>query len=327
MEALVTGAAGFIGSRLCRVLSGRGVDVRALVMPGERREHIKDYVAEIREGDLTDPLTLRGLASRMDAVFHLAARVADWGGRKVFYNTILTGTENLLEASRGLTPRFVFVSSIAASGLGRHLTGHKEINPDKKSGVPYNDAKLDAEALVRSFNGKKGMDCTIVRPANVIGPGSVWVTEVLDRFRKGGVPLIDGGLHSASLIGVDNLIDGIILAGTAHIAAGQTYQFRDDWSVSWKRYLTDLGRMIGKKPSFSIPFSWAWKGGALLEKLLTPFGVRPPLTRLAAGVMGRDMDVDTTKAQAELGWRTVVTYQQAMAEIEAWIESGGGFGL
>ena len=319
MKVLVTGAAGFIGSRFCRVLSGRGAKVRALVMPGERRDHIQHYSAEIREGDLTDRLSIRGLVSGMDVVFHLAGLVQEWGGRNAFYQSILTGTENLLEASRGLTPRFLYVSSIAASGLGRHLTGHREVDMDRKSGVPYNDAKLDAEALVKSFHGKKKMDCTIVRPANVIGPRSVWVTEVLARFRKGGLPLIDGGRYSASLIHVDNLIEGLILAGTADIAAGQTYQFRDDWAVTWKQYLTDLGAMVGKKPGRSISYSWAWKGGAFLEALLTPMGIRPPLTRLAAGVMGRDLDVDTTKARTELGWRTTVTYEQALSEIRDWV--------
>ena len=119
MKTLITGGAGFIGSRLCRVLSGRGAQVRVLVMPGEYRDHIKDYVWEIREGDLTDPLSLRGLASGMDVVFHLASRVVDWGSKKAFYEPILTGTRNLLEASLGLTPRFVFISSVAASGTPR----------------------------------------------------------------------------------------------------------------------------------------------------------------------------------------------------------------
>ncbi len=101
------------------------------------------------------------------------------------------------------------------------------------------------------------------------------------------VPLIDGGRHSASLVYVDSLVDGIIRAGTVEAARGKAYHFRDDWRVSWKRYVNDLGAMIGKRPRGSVPFHAAWAAGWLLEKALTPFNVRAPLTRLAAGVMGQ----------------------------------------
>ena len=71
-----------------------------------------------------------------------------------------------------------------------------------------------------------------------------------------GVPLIDGGQYSASLVYVDNLVEGIILAATRDIAYGEAYHFRDDWSVTWKEYITDLGSLIGKQPRGNISFNW-----------------------------------------------------------------------
>jgi nucleoside-diphosphate-sugar epimerase len=73
-----------------------------------------------------------------------------------------------------------------------------------------------------------------------------------------GIPLIDKGRYSASLVYVDNLVDGIIMAGTRDEAAGRTYHFCDDWQVSWKRYLTDLSAFLGKSPKGHIPFHLAW---------------------------------------------------------------------
>ena len=64
-------------------------------------------------------------------------------------------------------------------GPGRHFKGVKETDPPQKSGVYYNDAKADAEAIVRTFHRNGKIRCTIVRPANVIGPGSVWVRTLL----------------------------------------------------------------------------------------------------------------------------------------------------
>ncbi len=320
MRALVTGATGFIGSRLVRELARQGTEVRSLVLPGEPVEHIRDYTGDIRRGNLDDPQSLGGLIEGIDIVFHLAARVTDWGSRQAFYKPILEGTGNLLAESAEKGVRFVYVSSIAACGLGRHLKGMKESDGACMSGVPYNDAKLEAERLVRSSHDQGLVNAVIVRPANVTGPGSVWVRDIVDRFKGLFVPLLDHGRYSASLVYVDNLVNGMILAGTRSGAVGNTYHLRDDWDVTWKRYLTDLGAMVGKKPGFSIPFSLAWTLGAISERMLTPLNIRPPITRLAAAIMGRDNDVDTTKAKTELGWSTQVSYEQAIAEIRPWVD-------
>jgi nucleoside-diphosphate-sugar epimerase len=317
MRALVTGATGFIGSKLCEQLTGKGFQVRALALPEEDAAHIQAFVDDIRRGDLTRPEDLSGICDGIDVVFHLAARVIDWGSRSAFYSAILDCTRNLLEESVGRASRFVYLSSIAACGLGQHLKGWTEETPPRKTGVPYGDAKLDTEAMVRSRQGESGLEIVIVRPANVIGPGSVWVRDVVSRIKKTGIPLLDGGRHGASLIEVSNLVDGIILAGLEASASGQTYFMRDEWDVTWKRYLTDLAAMVGRKTSFSVPFPVAWHAGAILEMIMTPLGFRPPLTRLVAGVMGRNNDVDASKARRELGWRTTVSYKEAMEEINA----------
>lgn len=319
MKVLVTGATGFIGTRLCRALKAQGHDIRALALHGEDVDHIQEDVREICYGDLRHPETLKGVSDQTDVVFHLAARVMDWGSKAVFYDVILGGTRNLMDECMGKVSRFVFISSIAACGLGRHLKGISESDPIQKSGVPYNDAKLDAEAMVNTASGKQGTMCTIVRPANVIGPGSAWVRDIVERFQGMLVPLIDKGQYSASLIDVGNLVAGIILAGTLDVAEGRTYHLRDDWSVTWKDYLTDISSIIGKKPVGSIPFWLAWANGWFLEKTLTPLGIRPPLTRLAAGVMGRDNDVNTTRAKQELGWQTTISYESSMDAIRAWV--------
>jgi nucleoside-diphosphate-sugar epimerase len=319
MRALVTGATGFIGSRLCRELNKKGWSIRALVLPGENTSHIDDLVSEIRTGNIIDPGTLAGIGDGVDVVFHLAARVLDYGSRDQFYDPIYKGTQNMLEACAKSSKRFVFASSIAACGLGRHLKGIKESDPAQKSGIPYNDAKTEAEILVKSYQDKFPEGCVIIRPANVIGPKSAWVDELGRQFLKTIVPLIDGGQHSASLIFVDNLVDGVILAATKDKASGQTYQFRDDWDVTWKRYLTDLSGMLDKKPFGSVPYSVAWFMGSIAEKILTPIGIRPPATRLAAAIMGRNNDVENTKAKKELGWKTRVSYEEAIKEIREYV--------
>lgn len=321
MKTLVTGATGFIGSVLTRELVERGHAVKALAMEGENTDRLENFGVEIKRGNLNVKENLRGICNEIDIVFHCAARVTDWGTKKQFYGAIYDTTKNLLEEAEGRAARFVYISSIAALGLGRHLKGAKETDPPKKSGVPYNDAKADTEKLVLSVHERGNMECVIIRPANVTGPGSVWVSDILDRFYSTtGLPLIDSGKHSSSFIYVDSLVDGIIRAGLSPKASGNTYHLRDDWEVTWKDYIIDLGKFVGKKLSLSIPFYPAWVGGWIMEKICNFFQLRSPLTMLSAGVTGRNNDVDTSRAKEDLGWKTLIPYDEAIKRTRIWIQ-------
>jgi nucleoside-diphosphate-sugar epimerase len=274
---------------------------------------------DIYQGDLLKEESLKGICEGIHTVFHLAGRVTDWGTREQFYSAIYDATLNLMQEAAGRSRRFIYISSIAAMGFGRHLKGLKESDPALRSGIPYNDAKLDTEKFLAGYHRAGIIDCTIIRPANVTGPGSVWVRDIVEKLQSMPMPLIDGGRHSASLIYVDNLVDGIILAGFLDAARGKTYQLRDDWDVTWDQYINDLGSFIGKKTLGSIPYLPARMLGTFLETACAPLGFRPPVTRMAIEITGRNNDVDNTLAKTELGWKTRVSYPEAMRTIGEWV--------
>lgn len=321
MKVLITGAGGFIGSHLAKELIERKYAVRGLFVPDESAEHLEKVGAEILRGDLTKPDTLNGIAKGIDTVYHLATRTLDWGTRKQFEEIMVGGTRNMLEESKGNISRFVYFSSVAALGHGRDLVGLNEDAERIKCGIPYCDTKIIAEDLVKNFCGSNGIDYTIIRPANVIGPGSVWVHDVLDAFMRGPLPLINGGKEPCAFVYIKNLVDGTILASESKKAVGKIFHFRDDYQITWKEYLNILGGWVGKTPFGSIPFRSAWIMGSFLEKLLTSLGIRPPMTRLAAGIMGKNNDVDSSRSKRELGWESSVPMSQAMKEIEDWVHA------
>ena len=319
MKVLITGAAGFIGSHLSRRLLERGDEVRGLLMPGEPDHGLEAAGLEIMRGDLTAPASIAGVAEGCDKVIHAAMRVIDWGKKRDFFDLGVDGTRNLLDECTGKVERFVYMSSIGAYGFGPHLKDFDEYIPLVKTGLHYGDAKAEAEQLVGSYAAAGDMSATVIRPANVTGPGSVWVRELLDIMNRGPLPLLDGGRWSASLVFVDNLVDGIIAAIDSSAAAGRTYNLRDDYNVTWKEYITWLGSLIGKKPMGSIPFKAAWKLGWIVQTAFLPIGLRPPITASAAGITGRDNDVSNRRAKKELGWKTRVSWEEAKEAIEKWV--------
>jgi nucleoside-diphosphate-sugar epimerase len=321
MNALVTGAAGFIGSHLTKMLVEKGHKVRGLLLLQEDGLALEKLGVEIFHGNLTQPASLAGVADGMDIVFHLATRTLDWGTRKQFETVMVDGTRNLLEESQSHVSRFIYCSSVAAYGLGRTLAGFTEEAELKTCGIPYCDTKIMAENLVAGFCSEKHLDYTIIRPANVFGPGSVWVKEVLDALKRGPFPLIGKGRAPGAFVYIDNLVDGMILAGLSDIAVNRTYLFCDDFPITWADYLKNVAGWIGKSPTGSMPFWLAWALGSFFEALLTPFGIRPPMTRLAAGVMGKDLSVDASRARQELGWESRVSQDEAMRRIKEWVET------
>jgi len=321
MKVLVTGAGGFIGFHLAKELIKRKYEVRGLFMPDEEAEHLEKIGVEIFRGNLTKPDTLRGVTKEIDTVYHLATRTLDWGTHKLFEQIMVDGTQNLLAESTGNISRFIYFSSIAALGFGRALAGLNEDAERIKSGIPYCDTKIVAEDLVKDFCGKRQIAYTIIRPANVFGPGSVWVRDIVDAFLRGPLPLINGGNEPGAFVYIQNLVDGTIIAAESEKSVGKTYHFRDDYPITWGEYLKTLGQWVGKKPLGNISFTLAWQLGWFLEKTLTPFGIRPPMTRLAAGVMGQNNDVDNRRARQELGWKSHVSQDEAMGEIETWVQA------
>jgi nucleoside-diphosphate-sugar epimerase len=320
MKALVTGARGMIGSSICRRLLKEGHQVRGLFLPGEDAQDLEREGLEVFRGDITLPETLKGCARGCEVVYHCAARVTDWGPRRLFVESMVDGTRNVLEESLGEARRFVYLSSLAAYGMKYHLKGATEEQPLRKVGIPYGDCKVDAEGVCRSYQGRQGLEITIIRPANVLGPGSVWVRDVLDVFKKAVVPLIDKGRCETAFVFVENLVDGIIAASQSKTAAGRAYHFCDDYRVTWAEYNNILGGLVGKKTLGSIPFWPAWYLNYAMELACLPFGVRPLYSRMATGVMGRDNHIDCGRAKSELDWSTRVSWDEAMEITIKWVE-------
>ncbi|TAF66922.1 MAG: NAD-dependent epimerase/dehydratase family protein [Cytophagales bacterium] len=316
----ITGINGFIGSHLVPLLLAKGYSVKGLVLPNETLSpSLANAPVEIIRGNLSQPETFLNALNGIDTVIHLAARVTDWGKRKLFYESIYVATENLLKAAQtAQVKHFVHASSIAACGMGKHLQYPDENTPTQPLGIPYNDYKHESEILVKKYSEHThaAMKYTIFRPCNVIGAGSPWVKNAIENLNSIiGLPFIDGGKYDAALIDVNNLVEGITRIVDTEKAYQQIYFFMDDWEATWQNFFGDLGAMIGKKPKGNLSFETAFALAKWVEPIFNQFNIRPPLSRLGLALVGRDIRANTQKARTELGWSSQVSYATSMQRI------------
>ncbi|HEX4932305.1 MAG TPA: NAD-dependent epimerase/dehydratase family protein [Gemmatimonadaceae bacterium] len=234
-RALVTGGAGFIGSRVVRDLLARGIAVTILddLSTGSR-----DNVpagAELVVGDVRRADDVRRALAGVDAVFHLAAKVSVRGSFEQFYDDIETnvlGTVNLL---RCLDPQavrhFVLASSMAVYAESAPGATVPESHPQRPLS-PYGVGKMSAELLCQQVLAQLGIPFTAFRYFNTFGPGQRFtpyvgvITIFVTKLLKGEAPTIFGdGQQRRDFVHVDDIAAGTVLAldgpgGTYNLGTG-----------------------------------------------------------------------------------------------------------
>ncbi len=303
MKALVTGASGFIGRRLVSTLAHRGHDVVCLVRRTSDTRPLERKPVRLAVGDLGDPDSLAAALVDRDHVFHLAgvvqaARDADFEAANV------EGTRHLVEACLGAAPkleRFVLVSSISAAGpSGPDRPGTEADDPRPVS--PYGRSKLAAERITLEASDR--LPVTIVRPPNVLGPGSKELERAIGLVRKRIVPDVGDDRPRTSLIDVDDLIEALVLAAANVRSVGQTYYVTDGRAYAWSEITAALAEELGVgRARVRVPFRAQALAARLAEAAARLSGRPPALTRDIVRA-GRDYFwiYDGSKICRELGF-------------------------
>lgn len=322
MRTLVTGANGFVGSWLCRKLLQRGDAVRGLVRVTSNLSLLEGVPIEQTIGSLDDPTSLAMATRDVDVVFHVAAAVTDWGTLDWFRRVNVEGTRNLIEAAvQNEVKRFVFVSTIAVHSFidAQEMT---EESPQLPTPFPYSQSKREAEAVVMDYHDAGKIEVSIVRPGDVFGPcDQTALLRMAPMLEAGMMAHVAGGKKLGAFTYVENLVDGIILAGTVDRAAGEAYVITDGIRLTWRAYFDKLTDALDlPRPRFSAPPALAYAIASILAFIyrLLRIKSRPPITRYLVDHMTNHVHFSIEKARRNLGYEPQVGIDEAIARTAAW---------
>lgn len=323
-NAFVTGGTGFTGGYLCKALKKKEYHVKALVRDKSKAKELEALGVELIEGDLADPESLKGCIKDVDTVFHVAALYRQEGVSKdMFFKVNLEGTRVLLdEAIAAGVKRFVHCSTVGVQG---------EIeNPPATEDAPYNPgdhyqvSKLEGETLALSYFKEGKIDGVVVRPVGIYGPGDTRFLKLFRHIYKGNFKMIGSGDVLYHLTFVEDLVDGIILAGEAPGASGGIYTLGGNEYMPLNKLVQLLGQIMEKPVSkMRIPLWPVYIAAFLCEMICRPFGIEPPLYRRRLDFFTKDRAFDISKAKKELGYQPKVALKDGLMRTTLWYTEQG----
>lgn len=324
---LVTGATGMLGSHIAERLSAGGGRVRALVRPGSDTRFLEQLGVELVRGNLTDPAACARAVEGVRVVYHSAAKVGDWGRWSEFQSDCIDATRNLGEAAAVAgVRRFLHISSTSA--YGHPTEGGPPIDETAPMGQNlwvwdgYTRSKVESEQALWRVVAERGLRLTVIRPSWLYGERDRTTTaRLMERLRRGKVPLIGRGDNPLSAVYVGIVADAAVLAAHHERALGEAYNITSQGPITQREFMNLFAAACGARAvRRRVPYGLAYYAGLVCEAhgRLTR-RVRPPLaTRYAVWLMGRYLEYSTEKARTQLGWTPSLTYEQSIARTVAW---------
>ena len=326
LKAFVTGATGFLGSHVARVLADQGADLRLLVRATSNLRNLQGLKAETATGDLRDPGSLEKAMSGCDTVFHVAADYRLWARDPwEMYRSNVEGTRAILEAARknGVS-RVVHTSSVATMGFTENGHPADEDSPVSLADMigHYKRSKFMAEQIALEA-GRSGLYVVTVNPTTPVGEQDVKPTPtgriVLDFLKRKFPAYVETGL---------NLVD-VRECARGHVAAlekgkaGERYILGGE-DLTLKQILDKLAKITGlPSPTVKLPYVFAFVAGVVDEAITGRLLHREPRATVDTVRMGKKkMFASSSKAQRELGWK-IVPVEDALRRAVNWFRANG----
>ncbi|HEY2658729.1 MAG TPA: hopanoid-associated sugar epimerase [Caulobacteraceae bacterium] len=323
---LVTGASGFVGSAVARLLNARGLPVRVLVRSTSPRANLEGLDCEVVEGDMTDAKSMNWALVGVRYLFHVAADYRLWApDPSEIIRANRVGTRTVMEAALAQgVERIVYTSSVATLRAGDASTSVDETAPlAEGEGIgAYKESKVVAERLVERMIAEQRLPAVIVNPSTPIGPRDVRPTptgRILIEAATGRIPaFVDTGLN---LVHVDDVAAGHLAAmdrgriGHRYILGGQ--------NASLREMLAAIAALSGRKPpTINLPRGPLYPLAYAAEAVARITGKEPFVTVDALKMASHHMFFTSAKAERELGY-SARPYAEALKDALDWFRAAG----
>jgi nucleoside-diphosphate-sugar epimerase len=323
MRFFITGATGFIGTELIRLLHKKGYTIRVFCRPRSNTDVFNHIPIEIAYGDIRDFQSIKEGIKGCDYVIHLAGYAKNWAKNpQTFYDINLHGLENLLKAAQqeGLK-KAVLVSTCMVFGPSKKNITQENEGLTEDFLCDYQRSKCEADKLGLSVDQSR-FPVVIVHPTRVYGPGLLTegnsVTILIKNYIEGkwSVILSDGSALG-NYVFIDDVIQGIWKAfehgkpGEKYILGGENLSYNDFYKI-----VGDISKQ--NRSVIHIPI-WMAMGIARLQLLLAhTFRKHPLITPKWIRIFLMDWAFSSEKAQKELGY-TITPFKQGVKKTIDWL--------
>jgi nucleoside-diphosphate-sugar epimerase len=306
MTILLTGASGFVGKAILKTAQKRGLRIRPVFRSmHSAKDHLEAVLVPKLDGVTDWSQALKGV----DLVIHAAARTHvmrddEHDPLAEYFRVNVAGTLNLArQAVEAGVRRFVFISSIKVNGEVT-LPGHPFTPEDATAPKDaYGLSKAEAEAQLKQLAHETGMEVTIIRPPLVYGPGVTGNFGSLISCVRRGLPMPLGGVshNKRSLVGLDNLVDLILVCGEHPKAANQIFLISDGEDLSTSELVRKIGTALGR------PARLFWLPAGVIVLVAWLIGKE----RVSQRLLG-SLQVDIRKTCELLDWKPSVAVDEGL---------------
>jgi dihydroflavonol-4-reductase len=319
-KILVTGASGFIGSKLVRRLCEKGYVVRTFGRSSMPPHALCDLKIEHYGGDITNPEQVRTAVEGCNIIFHLAGLVS-YKKRDIQrqYGVNVLGTRHVMEAAlQHNVERIIHTSSVAAMGIPKAGTiGDESIEYNLLGkGLNYCDSKFEAEQQIMHFFREQQLPVIMLNPGIVFGEGDTHPHHhaIFAAMSKGnliGVP--PGGVTFSD---INDVVDAHVNAITMG-RAGERYALVSA-NLTFKEAAAIFSKLMGTRPPlFVVPGPLLVSAGQLAESALPMFGINPPVTKQVAWLSQHKIFFSSKKAEEELAFKAT-PFEETVARISPY---------
>jgi len=346
-EILITGAPGWLGTRLVELLSsergasgwlGRsllaGKRVRCLVHPTADPQHIDRHAEKVEfcVGDVADPDSLRQFFQGAEGalLFHGAGIIHPRLWTRELERVNVTGTRQVLDAAMAAGIRRVVAVS-SNSPFGNNAAPDEVFTEDSPYHpyMSYGRSKREMERLVQQAQASGRIETVIIRPPWFYGPHQPPRQTLFFRMiKEGRFPILGNGEQRRSMAYVDNICQGMVLAATVAEASGRAYWIADERPYPIHEIVATVEEVLEEELGIRPPAKRLTLPSAVgdfataVDGILQFAGVYNQKVHVL-GEMNKTIACSIARAQAELGYQPEFSLREGMRAAVRWCVENG----